>query len=189
MRLAAGLLALALVAGPGAAAVAAEDDRVVETVETERVSAEVVSVDREAGRIVLRNTETGDEWVHAPPGGLTGVLGLEAGAKVAALTTRGVTAYPVAAGADPAPQIDGFTVRAEREGKPAMVVGRLITRVVELLAWDDENRLATVKEANGKTIIYEVRTPDGREFLSGLTSGQQFVVEVSETLVLIDESG
>jgi hypothetical protein len=162
---------------------------VVESVESVRVSAEVLSVDREAGQILLRNAETGEEWVHAPPGGLTGILGLEAGARVTALTTRGVTAYPAPADADPAPQVDGFTVGATREGKPAMVVGRLITQVVELVAWDPEARLATGRDASGEITIYEVRTPEGRDFLANHSAGQRFVVEISETLVLIDETG
>ena len=192
MRFAAGPAAFVLavglpVASAGLAAADAAD--MVESVETLRVSAEVLSVDRDAGQMLLRNTETGEEWVHAPPGGLSGILGLEAGAKVTALTTRGVTAYPAPADADPAQQVDGFTVGATREGKPAMVVGRLITQVVELTAWDPEARLATVRAADGETTIYEVRTPEGRDFLANHTVGERFVVEVSETLVLIDETG
>lgn len=189
MTFAAGVLAFVLAAGLSAAtAQVADDDDVIETVETERVAAELVSVDRDAGRMVFRNTDTGEEWAHSPPGGLSGILGLEAGAPVTALITRGVTAYPAAEGADSTPQVDGFTVGAEREGKPAMVAGRLTTQVVELVAWDAENRLASVLDGEGRPAIYEVRTPESRAFLDNHAAGQRFVVEVSETIVIIDES-
>ncbi|MEM6441038.1 MAG: hypothetical protein AAF763_15235 [Pseudomonadota bacterium] len=191
MTLAAALAALVFVAGLAAAPApaSADDADVVETAETDRVSAEVVSIDREAGRIVLRDDDTGEEWVHAPPGGLSDDFALDAGSPVTALTTRGITAYPAPPDADPEPQVDGFTVGATREGKPAMVAGRLISEVVELLAWDAEASLATVRDGSGETLIYEVHTPEGRAFLTAHEVGERFVVEVSETIVLIDESG
>jgi len=187
MRLAATALIMALTA-TGAAFGPAEAQDGVETVETTRVRAEVLSVDREAGQMLLRNLDTGEMWVHEPEGGLPGVLGLVAGDKVSALRTRGVTAYDAPADMDPTPTVDAFSRKGERDGKPAMVTGRLVTQVVTLDAWDSAKRLATVTLGDGTTSVYEIGNDDSAAFLDRHEAGQRFVVEVSETDIVVDET-
>ncbi|MEO1689407.1 MAG: hypothetical protein AAFU61_16065 [Pseudomonadota bacterium] len=184
-----GTVVLAVGLGSAVAAPsAAQSQDGVETVSNVRVALEVVSVNLDAGRVVLRNLETGAETARAPGGGLPDVLDLRPGARLSAVTTRAVSAYPASDDAPlSAPRIDGFSVPAEREGKPALVIGRLTSEVVELVAWDAASRRATARRFDDSETSYAVRDPAAQAFLNDHSPGERFVVDVSETTVLIRE--
>ncbi|MGM0583771.1 MAG: hypothetical protein ACQEUZ_03875 [Pseudomonadota bacterium] len=186
--------ALALAALPVSAQERASDAEAaagVEIAETVRIRAGVLTVDREAGHILMRNLDTGEVFVHKPPRQMTGALGVESGDVIEAVLTRGVTARLPEVGDVDRTETDLVSTPALSGSGPGFMGGKLTRSVVTLEAWNAVTDVAVVRSPEGRMTRYHVTTDAAREFLDSREPGDRIEVELSETVMvkLVEPAG
>lgn len=184
-RLAAVMLALSL-AAPALAQPSQEEDpgAGVELAWTERVRAMVLTVDREAGQILMRNLDTGEVFVHEPPKEMSGLLNVESGDVLEAVVTRGVTARPAEAGDLERTETRMVTAPSGSDRGAGFVGGTLERTVMTLEAWNPVTNVAVARTAEGRMQRFHVTTEEGRAFAETLEPGDRIDVEFSNTVVV-----
>lgn len=192
-RLSAAARAFAVLALLGAAPAAAQQDDPgagVEIAQTERIRAMVLTVDREARQILMRNLATGDVFVHRPPEGMgDGALSVESGDIVEALVTRGITARPAEPEDARRTEERRMAAPAASAGGAGFVGGTLRRSVVTLEAWNAVTDVAVARTPEGRMERYKVTTDEGRAFLDALEVGDRIEVEFSDTVVVMRPGG
>ncbi|SFH81078.1 hypothetical protein [Albimonas pacifica] len=180
----AGLLALGACATAEPEATEAAPDG-VSIAETTRMRAEVLSVDVEAGQVMMRDLSTGDVFTHRPPAEMTGAIGVEPGDVVEAMRTRAITAWH-AEGGDETGRTESEVVStpAASGGSPAMVGGRLTRSVMNFVVWNAKTDVAVFRSPEGNVVRYHLTNDEARAFVASLDEGDPIEVEISDTVVV-----
>lgn len=179
------LSAAALLAGPAAPPAAAQPALTgAESAESQRLRAQVLTVDREGNQILLRDLATGELFVHEPATPISGMMNVQSGEIVLAFFTRGVTVRPAEAGDPDRTEIDAVAIPARTAAGDAMMAGALVRSVITLTRWDAETSTAHGLTPEGEPVSHHVQTDEGRAFLATQSPGARLEVEISETVVL-----
>ena len=149
---------------------------------TIEVDATVRSVDAETRRIVLDNSTTGESEVIIAGPEVVNFDQIAAGDKVKALYTLGVAAAMAAPGqSDSVSMLDAHAAKGET---PGAVSGTAVTLVLEFVAFDAANSMATVIDSTGAEQMIEVVSDEGREFASALSKGDKVALTFVEGLAI-----
>lgn len=180
----AGLLALGACATSEPEAAAEAPDG-VSIAETTRMRAEVLSIDVEAGQVMMRDLATGDVFTHRPPAEMSGAIGVQPGDVVEAMRTRAITAWHAEEGDDAArTESDVVSTPASANGAPAMVGGRLTRSVMNFVVWNAKTDVAVFRSPEGNVVRYHLTNDEARAFVATLDEGEPIEVEISDTVVV-----
>ena len=177
------LLAAALVGALLASPAVAQRQTEAEAVRQFTRTATVQTVDQVTRQVLLRDDETGDVFVLTPSAERRNLERVEPGDQLIVSYVYAVAARMAAPreGGEGAAMLVGEAAEGQR---PGLVVGDAVTTVFTLDRYDRTQHIATVRGADGKTQIINVREPEMRAFASGLPSGARIEVTFSEAVAV-----
>ncbi len=149
---------------------------------TVEIEAIVKSVDAETREIVLEDPETGEtELIVAGPE-VKNFDQIAVGDDVKAQVTLGLTArMALPEEKDSIMAVEG---RAAEGATPGAVDAVAVTRVLELVEYDAETFVATLRDQEGLQRTVFVESDVGRAFVSGLSAGDSVAVTYFETVAI-----
>ncbi len=145
-------------------------------------AAEVVDIEKEE-RIVTLRREDGSLLVVRATEDVRNLDQIEAGDKLRVYYKESLSATKLSAGESLRPaQVSVAGDRAEVGQKPAAAAAGTVNARVRIESLDRERDIVVFSLASGELMARRLRTPEGREFLKGLSVGD--VVELDYTVAM-----
>ncbi|WP_425093962.1 hypothetical protein [Tropicimonas sp. S265A] len=149
---------------------------------TVEIDATVAAIDADTREITLRDPENGATQVIVAGPEVRNFDQIAVGDTVRAVYSLGLVARMAQPGEnDSVAALEGSAVEGEKPGAVDVVA---VTRVLELVSYDAETFVATLRDSDGHLRSAVVETEDGRAFAANLSPGDKVALTFSESMAI-----